>query len=137
MVLDDWPVRSSLLTKDPFFEVNDAHNVVLREESHRGVLESSDVTESKMNATSFAAKSFNSNNDNNNRRGLKSLLTLLSKGFNANIDVKKNEKMSSENSSAGFTSKQMQKLFSLINETLTGSIHANMAGKASFFNGNI
>nr|GEU74936.1 reverse transcriptase domain-containing protein [Tanacetum cinerariifolium] len=52
----------------------------------------------------------------------------IKQGFNANIDVKKNEKMYSKNSSPGFTSEQMQKLFSLINETPTASIHANMAG---------
>ncbi|GKE21968.1 ribonuclease H-like domain-containing protein [Tanacetum coccineum] len=42
--------------------------------------------------------------------------------------------MSSGNSSPGFTSKQMKKLLSLINETSSTSIHTNMAGKASFFN---
>ncbi|GKA33495.1 ribonuclease H-like domain-containing protein, partial [Tanacetum coccineum] len=60
------PVRSSLLKRDPLPEVKDAYNVVSREESHRGIPESSGVIEFKMNATSFAAKSFNSNN--NNRR---------------------------------------------------------------------
>ncbi|GJY10050.1 ribonuclease H-like domain-containing protein [Tanacetum coccineum] len=59
---------NSLLTRDPLPEVKDAYNVVSREESHRGVPESSGVTESKINATSFAAKSFNNNNYNSNRR---------------------------------------------------------------------
>ncbi|GJW47907.1 hypothetical protein Tco_0079553 [Tanacetum coccineum] len=59
----------------------------------------------------------------------------VKQGFSANIDVKQNEKMYSRNSSPGFTSEQMKKLLSLINETPTASIHANMASKASFFNG--
>ncbi|GJY56808.1 hypothetical protein Tco_0455923, partial [Tanacetum coccineum] len=76
MGLDDCyqPVRSSLLTRELLPKVKDAYIVVSREESHRGVYDSSGVTESKLNATSFAAKSFNSNNsnnnnNNNNRRG--------------------------------------------------------------------
>ncbi|GKF24076.1 ribonuclease H-like domain-containing protein, partial [Tanacetum coccineum] len=63
MGLDDCyqPVRSSLLTRDPLLEVKDAYNVISREESHRGVPESSGGTESKQNATSFVAKTFNNN----------------------------------------------------------------------------
>nr|GEV62786.1 hypothetical protein [Tanacetum cinerariifolium] len=45
-------VRSSLLTRDPLLEVS-------LEESHRGIPESSSVTKSKLNATSFVAKSSN------------------------------------------------------------------------------
>ncbi|GJX39761.1 hypothetical protein Tco_0253064 [Tanacetum coccineum] len=49
----------------------------LQEESHRGILESSGVSESKLNDTSFAAKSFNNsrrnfNNSTNNNRGFTS-----------------------------------------------------------------
>ncbi|GKA88750.1 ribonuclease H-like domain-containing protein [Tanacetum coccineum] len=77
MGLDDCyqPVRSSLLTRDPLLEVKDAYNVISREESHRGVPESSGGTESKQNATSFVAKTFNNskkqfnNNGNNFTRG--------------------------------------------------------------------
>nr|GEW89415.1 putative reverse transcriptase domain-containing protein [Tanacetum cinerariifolium] len=54
-------VRSYLLTRDPLPEVKDAYNVISREESHRGVPESSSITESKQNATSFVAKTFNNN----------------------------------------------------------------------------
>ncbi|GJZ49071.1 ribonuclease H-like domain-containing protein, partial [Tanacetum coccineum] len=177
MGLDDCyqPVRSSLLTREPLPEVKDAYIVVSREESHRGVLESSGVTESKMNVTSFAAKSFNINNSNNNNRrgynnsnnntrgnlpsnrgpnpnlnckhygkishtidrcfelvsfpnGFKrsSNSNIVKQGFNTNADFKQNEKTCSGNPSSGFTSEQMQKLLSLINET-PSSIHANMA----------
>ncbi|GKB84249.1 hypothetical protein Tco_0956521 [Tanacetum coccineum] len=58
MGLDDCyhPVRSSLLTRELLPKVKDAYIVVSREESHRGVYDSSGVTESKLNATSFAAK---------------------------------------------------------------------------------
>ncbi|GJT07325.1 hypothetical protein Tco_0841787 [Tanacetum coccineum] len=52
-------IRSALLTRDPLLKVKDAYTIVSREESHRGTLESSSVTQSKMNVTSFVAKSFN------------------------------------------------------------------------------
>ncbi|GJW21020.1 ribonuclease H-like domain-containing protein, partial [Tanacetum coccineum] len=138
------PVRSSLLTRDPIPEIKDAYNVVSREESHRGVPESYGVTESKMNASSFTTKTFN--NSNNNKRcyelvgfptRFKRSSNSAKQGFSSNIDVKQNEKMSSENSSPGFTFEQMKKLLSIINETPSASIHANMASKASFFNGNV
>ncbi|GJU52807.1 ribonuclease H-like domain-containing protein, partial [Tanacetum coccineum] len=49
MGLDDCyqPVRSSLFTRELLLKVKDAYIVVSREESHRGVYESSGVTESK------------------------------------------------------------------------------------------
>nr|GEU73936.1 ribonuclease H-like domain-containing protein [Tanacetum cinerariifolium] len=50
------PVRSSLLTRDPLTEVKDAYNLVYMKESHKGVPESSGVTESKQNATSLLLK---------------------------------------------------------------------------------
>ncbi|GKG46492.1 hypothetical protein Tco_0501338, partial [Tanacetum coccineum] len=66
-------VRSSLLIRDPLPKVKDAYNVFYREESHKGIPESSGVTESKQNATSFVAKTFNNNrrqfNNNNFTRG--------------------------------------------------------------------
>ncbi|GKA61768.1 hypothetical protein Tco_0761287 [Tanacetum coccineum] len=52
-------VRSALLTRDPLPEVKDAYTIVSREESYKGIPESSSVTKSKLNTTSFAAKSFN------------------------------------------------------------------------------
>ncbi|GJY21324.1 ribonuclease H-like domain-containing protein [Tanacetum coccineum] len=57
--------------------------------------------------------------------------------FNVNSDVKLSDKTSSISLSIGFTSEQIQKILNLINDKPSGSIHANMAGKASFFNGNI
>ncbi|GJY78379.1 ribonuclease H-like domain-containing protein, partial [Tanacetum coccineum] len=61
MCLDDCylSVRSSLLTRDPIPEVKDAYITISRDESYRGIPESSNVTDSKLNAISFAAKSFN------------------------------------------------------------------------------
>ncbi|GKD14428.1 ribonuclease H-like domain-containing protein [Tanacetum coccineum] len=46
--LDEYyqPVRSSLFTKDPLPKVNDAYNMVSRQESYRGVPESFGVIES-------------------------------------------------------------------------------------------
>ncbi|GJT68579.1 ribonuclease H-like domain-containing protein [Tanacetum coccineum] len=170
-------VRSSLLTRDPLHEVKDAYNVVSREEPYKGIPESSGIVESKQNATSFAAKTFNNNkrqfNNNNFTRGSTSN---VNKGpnpnlnckhfgkvdhtinrcfeivgfpqgfkrnpntgkqtFNANSDVKMNTNSSSSLSS-GFTPEQMQKLLNMINDKPFGSIHANLAGRASFFNRNV
>nr|GFA21698.1 ribonuclease H-like domain-containing protein [Tanacetum cinerariifolium] len=83
MGLDDCyqPIRSSLLTRDLLLEVKDAYNVVSREDSHRGVPESSCVTESKQKAT-FVAKTFN-----NNRRQLNNNNNNFTRGF-ANIMLK-------------------------------------------------
>ncbi|GKA11891.1 ribonuclease H-like domain-containing protein, partial [Tanacetum coccineum] len=135
------PVRSSLLTRDPLPEVNDAYNVVSKEESHRGVLESFGGTKSKQNATSFAAKTFNNNkkqynNNGNNftrgfKRNLNSNYNTGKQSFNANHDVKMSDKPSSSNLFSGFTSEQIQKLLNLINDKSTRSIHANMAGSIS------
>ncbi|GJZ11190.1 ribonuclease H-like domain-containing protein [Tanacetum coccineum] len=151
MGLDDCyqPVRSSLLISDPLPEVKDAYNVVSREESHRGVPESSGGTESKQNATSFAAKTFNNNkkqynnNSNNFTRGTSSN---VNRGPNPNLNCKHcgkightidSDKPSSSSLSSGFTSEQIQKLLNLINDKSTGSIHANIASRDSFFNGNV
>nr|GEX85993.1 hypothetical protein [Tanacetum cinerariifolium] len=143
------PVRSSLLERDPLPEVKDAYNVMSRKESHRGVLESFGVTETRMNASSFAPKCFNNGNNNNNTRsfnntnnntrenvssnrgtnhnlncknygkightiercyelvgflaGFKRSSNNVKQGYNANVDVKQNEKVSSGNSSPGLT----------------------------------
>ncbi|GJY65019.1 putative RNA-directed DNA polymerase [Tanacetum coccineum] len=131
-------------------EVKEAYNVISREESHRGIPETSGVVKSKQNATSFAAKTFN-----NNRiqlvilwtyalrlldilKDLRKILILEKKSFNANADVKINSNSASSSSSpSGFTPEQMQKLFIMINDNPSGSIHANMTGRTSFFNGNV
>ncbi|GKA31493.1 ribonuclease H-like domain-containing protein, partial [Tanacetum coccineum] len=116
MGLDDCylSVRSSLLIKEPLPEVKDAYVIVSREESHRGIPESSSVTKAKLNATSFVAKSSNNfkrsnNNGNNNNSYTRSNNT-------GNVNRVPNPNLSYE------------KLLSLINETPSGSIHANMAG---------
>ncbi|GKF83773.1 hypothetical protein Tco_0248671, partial [Tanacetum coccineum] len=44
---------------DPLLEVKDAYTIVSREGSHRWTPESSSLTDSKLNATSFVAKSSN------------------------------------------------------------------------------
>nr|GEW93252.1 dehydration-responsive element-binding factor 1 [Tanacetum cinerariifolium] len=122
MGLDDCyqSIRSALLTRDPLPDIKDAYTTVSREESHRGIPKPSNVTESKINATSFAAKGFNN--------------------FNSSYDVRTNhEKQSSASqtsSSTSFTPEQIRKLLSLINDS-SGSVHANMFGRAFFFNGNL
>ncbi|GJY35091.1 ribonuclease H-like domain-containing protein [Tanacetum coccineum] len=138
MGLDDFyqSVRSVLSTRDPLPKVKDAYTTISREESHRGIPESSSVTESKLNATSFVAKSFN------NTRG--SLNGNLNRGPNPNLmcinygmigytierwyELITNDKQqfaTCQNSSS-FTADQMKKLLSLINEIPSGSIHANI-----------
>ncbi|GJU58348.1 ribonuclease H-like domain-containing protein [Tanacetum coccineum] len=177
-------LRRSLLTRDPLPKVKDAYNVISREESHRGVPESSGGAESKQNATSFVAKTLNNNkkqfnNNGNNfirctssnvnrgpnpnlnckhcgkightidrcfkivgfpqgfKRNINSNSNIGKQSFNANSDVKMSDKPSSSSLSSGFTSEQIQKLLNLINDKSTGSIHDNMVGRASFFNGNV
>ncbi|GJW37080.1 ribonuclease H-like domain-containing protein [Tanacetum coccineum] len=58
-------------------------------------------------------------------------------GNNITRGVLRFDKTSSTSLSPGFTSKQIQKILNLINDKPSGSIHANMAGRASFFNGNV
>ncbi|GJY23571.1 putative ribonuclease H-like domain-containing protein [Tanacetum coccineum] len=137
--------RSSIFTRDPLPGVKDAYNVVSREESHRGVPESSGVTESKQNATSFVAKTFNNNrrqfNDNNNftrgstrnvNRGPNPSINCINCGkVGHTIDrcfkivgfppsFKRNANAAKQGFSANFESQ--------INDTSTRSIHANMEG---------
>ncbi|GJU04488.1 ribonuclease H-like domain-containing protein [Tanacetum coccineum] len=94
MCLDDCyqPIRIALFTMDPLPEVKDAYITVSREESHRGIPKSSGVSESKLNATSFAAKSFNKNrrsfnNNNNNTRGF-TPSNNVNRGPNPNLNCK-------------------------------------------------
>ncbi|GJT57055.1 ribonuclease H-like domain-containing protein [Tanacetum coccineum] len=67
MGLDDCyqPVKTALLTRDPLPDMNDAYATVSREESHRGIPETSEAIDTKMNATSFAAKSYKQNKRGN------------------------------------------------------------------------
>ncbi|GJW24922.1 ribonuclease H-like domain-containing protein [Tanacetum coccineum] len=69
--------------------------------------------------------------------GIKRISSSIKQGFNANADVKISDKQSFASLSSGFTSEQMQKLLSLINDNTSRSIHANTASRASFFNGNV
>ncbi|GKD75353.1 hypothetical protein Tco_1333635 [Tanacetum coccineum] len=93
MGLDDCyqPIRSALLTRDPLPEINYAYTTMSREESHKGVLESSSATKLKMSATSFVAKSVNKsrrvyNNNNNCTRGSNN--NNMNRGPNPNLVCK-------------------------------------------------
>nr|GEU59884.1 glycerol-3-phosphate acyltransferase 1 [Tanacetum cinerariifolium] len=116
-VVDDGSKKTKI---DSLFDVKDAYNTISKEKSHRGILESSGVSEAKMHATSFATKSFNNNRrifiDNNNTRGT-TIKTIAIESF-----------VSPSSSSFGFTSEQMKKLLSLINYSGSGDFHANMVG---------
>ncbi|GKA02391.1 hypothetical protein Tco_0675056 [Tanacetum coccineum] len=59
--------------------------------------------------------------------GFKRNNSSVKQGFNANVDIKINDKQSFASPSSSFTSEQMQKLLSLINDNTFGSIHVNMA----------
>ncbi|GKB07038.1 hypothetical protein Tco_0835271 [Tanacetum coccineum] len=151
-------VRSCLLIRDPLPEVKDAYVIVSREESHRRIPESSSVTESKINATLFAAKSSNNfkRGNNNANNGYNDSNTRsynngnVNRGPNPNLSCKncgmightiercyeligyppgfKKQSVGSQNSSySSFTPEQIKKLLNLVNETSTGSVHANMA----------
>nr|GEW63010.1 ribonuclease H-like domain-containing protein [Tanacetum cinerariifolium] len=71
------------------------------------------------------------------KRNFNSNSNIGKQSFNANSDVKMSDKPSSSSQSSGFTSEQIQKILNLINDKSTRSIHANMAGRASFFNGSV
>ncbi|GJX90484.1 ribonuclease H-like domain-containing protein [Tanacetum coccineum] len=190
MGLDDCyqPVRTALLTRDPLPDVKDAYATVSREEFHRGIPETSEAIDTKMNAISFAAKSYNQNksgntnnfNRNNNRGngtnhlnrgpnlnlvckncgftghtiercyelirylpGYKkgpnaSMQNVFKPNFNANCDTKGSDKQPTTcNSPTSFTTEQMQKLLNLIHDSSSENTQANMAGRISFFNGNV
>ncbi|GJX65538.1 ribonuclease H-like domain-containing protein [Tanacetum coccineum] len=88
---EELSVRSALLTRDPLSEVKDAYTIVFRKESHRGIPEPFSVTESQINATSFAAKGFNVNkrnnfSSNNNNKG--EILLIINRGPNPNPSCK-------------------------------------------------
>ncbi|GJY74211.1 hypothetical protein Tco_0478642, partial [Tanacetum coccineum] len=77
-VVDVWKELNETYDKEfPFDkrslpEVKEAYNVISKEESHRGILETSGVVKSKQNATSFADKTFN-----NNRIQMQTLLNMI------------------------------------------------------------
>ncbi|GJR87104.1 ribonuclease H-like domain-containing protein [Tanacetum coccineum] len=131
MDLDDCyqPVRTALLTRDPLPHVKDAYATVSREESHKGIPETSEAIDTKTNATSFAAK-YKKGSNASKQNGIKP-------NFNANCDTKGGDKQPTAcNSPTSFIADQMQKLLNLINDTTSGNTQVNMVGRISFFNGN-
>ncbi|GJZ06837.1 ribonuclease H-like domain-containing protein [Tanacetum coccineum] len=126
------PVRSALLTRDPLPDVKDAYNTVSREESHRGIPESSGVFETKINSTSFVVKSFNNNkrnfNNNNNTRGFTSNVS-NNRGPNPNLNCKNYGKIrhTVDKCYEIIRFPPMKKLLSLISDIGSGNFHANMA----------
>ncbi|GKA15842.1 ribonuclease H-like domain-containing protein [Tanacetum coccineum] len=103
------PVRSALLTRDPLFDVKDAYITISSEESHIGILESCGASDAKLNATSFAAKTFS----NNRRRFLIMSTNLLMHMWMLNVIKQTSVSPSSPSS---FTPEQMKKLLNLIND---------------------
>ncbi|GKC17438.1 ribonuclease H-like domain-containing protein, partial [Tanacetum coccineum] len=110
MGLDDCyqPVRTALLTRDPLPDVKD-YATVSKEESHRGIPETSEAIDTKLNATSFDAKSYNQNkrgNTNNfNRNNTKSNgPNHYNRGPNLNLVCK----------NCGFTGHTIERCYELI-----------------------
>ncbi|GKD62522.1 ribonuclease H-like domain-containing protein [Tanacetum coccineum] len=111
MGLDDYyqPLRTALLTRDPLPDVKDAYATVSREESHRGIPETSEAIDTKMNATSFAAKSYNQNkkgntNNFNRNNNMGNGPNHLNKGPNPNLVCK----------NYGFTGHTIERCYELI-----------------------
>nr|GEW61493.1 ribonuclease H-like domain-containing protein [Tanacetum cinerariifolium] len=156
--------KTALLTRDPLLDVKDAYATVSREESHRGIPETFEAIDTNMNATSFAAKSYNQNKmgntnnfnrnntkgngPNNYNRGPNHNLVCKNCGFTGHTiercyeligypPGKGGDKQPTAcNSPTSFTADQMQKLLNLISDTAFGNTQANMAGGISFFNEN-
>ncbi|GJU04811.1 ribonuclease H-like domain-containing protein [Tanacetum coccineum] len=144
MGLDDCyqPVRSSLLTRELIpksFNSNNSNN----NNNKRGYNNSNNNTRGNLPSNRGPNPNLNCKHCGKightidrcfelvgfpNRFKRSSNSNTVKQGFNANADLKQNEKICSGNPSYGFTFEQMQKLHSLINETPSSSIHANMAG---------
>ncbi|GJT10165.1 ribonuclease H-like domain-containing protein [Tanacetum coccineum] len=152
--LDDsyHPIRSALLTRDPLPDVKDAYNTISREESHREIHESSCVSDAKLNNNGNRGPNPNLNCKNYGKirhtiercyelvgfpPAFKKFANTAKQTFNVNMDVKNDKQYSVSPSSSCFTSEQMKKLLSLNNDSSSGNVHANMAGRPSFFNGNV
>ncbi|GJY38141.1 putative RNA-directed DNA polymerase [Tanacetum coccineum] len=111
MGLDDCyqPVRTALLTRGPLPDVKDDYATVSREESHRGILETFEAINTKLNATSFAAKSYIQNKRGNtnkfNRNNTRSNSpNHYNKGPNPNLVCK----------NCGFTGHTIERCYELI-----------------------
>nr|GEW26114.1 ribonuclease H-like domain-containing protein [Tanacetum cinerariifolium] len=121
----DATVRSSLLTRDPLPEVKDVYNVIYREESHRGVPESSGGTKSKQNATSFVAKTFNNNKKQFNNNGNNFTIgtsSNVNRGPNPNLNCKHCGKIGHTIDSSPLTTITLGWIIdSVANQHLTGS----------------
>ncbi|GKD60951.1 ribonuclease H-like domain-containing protein [Tanacetum coccineum] len=116
MGLDDYyqPLRTALLTRDPLPDVKDAYATVSREESHRGIPETSEAIDTKMNATSFAAKSYNQNkkgntNNFNRNNNMGNGPNHLNKGPNPNLVCK----------NYGFTGHTIESIVDISNLNIT------------------
>ncbi|GJT80752.1 ribonuclease H-like domain-containing protein [Tanacetum coccineum] len=132
MGLDDCyqPVMSTLLTRDPLPDVKDAYTTVSREESHRGIPESSDVTEGTVT---------NSNNKGPNPNLVCKNCGMIGHTIERCFELVgyPPEQSAACNTSSSFTTNQRRKLLNLVNDAPSGSIHADIAGRATFFNGNV
>ncbi|GJR96975.1 ribonuclease H-like domain-containing protein [Tanacetum coccineum] len=108
----DLSVRSALLTKGPLLDVKEAYNTMSRVKSHRGVPKH--TIERCYKLIGFAP-------------GFKKFANNVKQTYNTNVDVKTDKQSSVSPSSSNFTSEQMKKLLSTINDNGSGNFHANMA----------
>ncbi|GJX89107.1 putative RNA-directed DNA polymerase [Tanacetum coccineum] len=114
MGLDDCyqPVRTALLTRDPLPDVKDAYATVSREESHRGIPETSETIDSKLNATSFAVKTFNQNKRGNNNTSFNRNNNNYNRGNGSNNNRGPNPNLLCKN--CGFTGHTIERCYELI-----------------------
>ncbi|GJX28211.1 ribonuclease H-like domain-containing protein [Tanacetum coccineum] len=153
MGLDDvyQPIRSNILTRDPFPTVKTAFAVVSGEESHRNITLSGSH-QSKPGATAFASKVLDKSfkdkkKENNNYRDALTLLIILPiikkpnpNGQNNAKRVSSNNVVSSNNAASTsesipssyvvptLSNEQMQRLMNLLSDKHVQNVHANMAG---------
>nr|GEY84784.1 hypothetical protein [Tanacetum cinerariifolium] len=144
------PVRTALLTRVPLPDVKDAYAIVSREESHRGISETSENYTRGNGSNNYnigpnpnlVCKNYGFTGHTIERcyeligypPGYKkgsnaSKKNGIKPNFNANCDTKGCDKQPTAcNSPISFTADQMQKLLNLINDTNSGNTQANMAG---------
>nr|GEY32068.1 hypothetical protein [Tanacetum cinerariifolium] len=144
------PIRISLLSREILPDVKDAFAIVFREESHRGLASSSSGSDENNKRFGNSRNnrgpnpSLHCTNCQKIRHTIERCFDIIgyplgyvknpspksteTKTFNANFVSSSNEK----GASLSFTNEQVLKLMNLINDSPSGSVHANMAGRASF-----
>ncbi|GJX72276.1 ribonuclease H-like domain-containing protein [Tanacetum coccineum] len=94
------------------FYVKDSYDTVSREESYRGIPETSETIDSKLNATSFAVKTFNQNKRGNNNTSFNRNNNNYNRGNGSNNNRGPNPNLLCKN--CGFTGHTIERCYELI-----------------------